>query len=94
MELVCLPWHPFTQRLQTHAVGPRQEGEAARHHSSCLGGFSLQRQRFKVHFASDRIGRRILSPHELNPLSQSIMIAPDKTDAARVATLTYHAMLK
>lgn len=36
----------------------------------------------------------ILSPHELNPLSQSIMIAPDKTDAARVATLTYHAMLK
>lgn len=62
--------------------------------SSWPGGFSVGQWWFWVHDASDKIRRRILSSQGLNPLSQSIMRASDKTDTARVAAQTYHAILK
>lgn len=59
-----------------------------------LVGCSPVQHWFQIHHDSEKIKRHILSPNKLNLLSQSIMIAWDKTDVARVTTLTYHAMLK
>lgn len=94
LDGVGLPAYLGSSSLWASSVGGGRKRKDAWDHSSCLVGFSLILQRFQIHDASDKIGRHILSPHELNSLSQSIIITWDKTDATRVAPLPYHAKSK